>query len=326
MKRREFITLLGGAAAWPLAASAQQPAMPVVGYVYGGSPEPSANQLAGFIKGLSEMGFVEGRNVTIEYRFAHNDAARLPDLVADLVRHRVAVIATPGSPQAALLAKALTTTIPIVFGTGGYPVESSLVTSLNQPGGNLTGFDFMTVELGAKRLGLLHELLPGAARFAVLVNPDNLNAEAMITEVRAAATLVSWQIDILTASNSREIDGAFASLAQKGAAALLVTPSPLFLTRRVHLATAAMHHNVPVIYSDRQYAEAGGLMSYGSNVPDGYRQIGIYVGRILKGEKPADLPVMRATKFEFVVNLQTARLLGIEVPPTLLALADEVIE
>jgi putative tryptophan/tyrosine transport system substrate-binding protein len=328
IKRREFITLLGGAAAsWPLAARAQQPAMPVVGYVYPGTPEgSSADQTAAFRKGLSESGFIEGRNVTIEYRWAQNDYSRLPEMVADLVRRRVSVIAAMGGTPAALAAKALTATIPIVFSTGSDPVLTGLVASLNRPGGNVTGITFMTAELSAKQLGLMHELLPGAARFGMLVDPQSPNAEIATQDARTAVTTLGRQIEVLSASSSREIDTAFASLKQKRVEALLVSPTPLFSNRRVHLAGAAMRYAVPVIYADRQYAEAGGLMTYGSNIPDQYRQAGIYTGRILKGEKPADLPVMRPTKFEFVINLQTARTLGIEVPPTLLALADEVIE
>jgi putative ABC transport system substrate-binding protein len=247
-------------------------------------------------------------------------------MVADLVRRRVAVIATPGSTVATLTAKTLTTTIPIVFGTSIDPVALGLVASLNQPGGNLTGLNFMTAELSAKRLGLTRELLPGAERFGILINPNSTNADTAAQETQAAATTLGRQIELLYATSSREIDAAFASLGQRQIEALIVSPSTLFANRRVHLAMAAMRYAMPVIYPDRQYAEAGGLMAYGSNVPDQYRQVGIYVARILRGEKPSDLPVMRATKFEFVINRQTASLLGIEVPATLLAIADEVIE
>jgi putative ABC transport system substrate-binding protein len=330
MQRRDFITLLGGAAAWPIAARAQQaPTLPVIGYVYGGTADGGGNQTGAFRKGLSEVGFTEGRNVAIEYRFADNDYNRLPELVADLVRRQVAVIATIGTPPAALLAKALTTTIPIVFGTGGDPVLQGLVASLNRPGGNLTGLSFMTSELGGKRLGLMRELLPGTLRLGLLVN-SNSNSSAVVDSVYqdalVAATTLGWQVEALSAGSGPEIDAAFASLKQKQIEALLVNPSPLFLSRRVHIASAAMRYAVPAVYPDRQYAEAGGLMSYGPNVLEQYRQGGIYAGRILKGEKPADMPVMLPTKFELVVNLQTAKLLGIAVPPTLLALADEVIE
>jgi ABC-type uncharacterized transport system substrate-binding protein len=328
VQRRSFLTLLvGAAAAWPLAAHAQQPAMPVIGYLDSGSPEPIANRVAAFRKGLSEAGYVEGRNVAIEYRWAHNANDRLPELAADLVRRRVDVIATPGSTPAAVAAKAATTTIPIVFFTGADPVQIGLVASLNRPGGNVTGVTNMNVELGAKRLGLLHELIPGAARFAVLVNPNNsLVAGSMITELQAAARTLGRQIEVQTASTNREIDTAFASLVQKRAAALLVTPDTLFFNRRVQLATLAARHAVPAIYSVREDAEAGGLMSYGASVTDMFRQVGIYTGHILKGAKPADLPVVQSTKFEFVINLGTARALGIDVPPSLLAIADEAIE
>ena len=326
MNRREFITLLGSAAAaWPLSTRAQQPVMPVIGYLGAGLPEAFAHLVAAFRKGLSETGYVEGRNVAIEYRWAHNENDRLPELAADLVRRRVAVIVTPLSTPAALAAKAATATIPIVV-SGGDPVQSGLVASLNQPGGNVTGINAMNAELMPKRLGLLHELLPGAVRFAVLVNPNNPFTASIVKDLQAAAVTIGRQIEALTAGTNREIDTAFASLAQKRADALLVSPDALFITRRVQLATAAMRYAVPAIYSFREDTEAGGLMSYGSNFTDIFRQVGIYTGRILKGEKPADLPVMQPTKFEFIINLQTARLLGITVPATLLATADEVIE
>jgi putative ABC transport system substrate-binding protein len=327
MTRREFITLLGGAAAaWPLAAYAQQPAMPVIGFLFGGSPEGSANFVAAFRKGLGEAGYVEGQNVAIEYLWTHNDNDRLPELAADLVRRRVAVIVTPNFIAAALAAKAATTTIPIVFGGGFDPVQAGLVASLNQPGGNVTGISFMSVEIGGKRLGLLHELLPGAAHFAMLVNPTNPNAELNITEARAATSVIGRQIEVLTASTNRDIDTAFASLVEKRADALLLSPEPLFTTRRVQLVTLAARHAVPAIYYIREFAEIGGLMSYGPNLANQYREVGVYTGRILKGEKPADLPILRPTRFEFVINLQTAKTLGLEVPASLLARADEVIE
>ena len=326
MRRRGFISLLGGAAAWPLAARAQQAALPVVGFVYPSVPELSAGIVAAFRKGLNETGFVEGRNVTIEFRFGYNDIAQLPKLAADLVDRRVAVIATPGSTPSALAAKAATTTIPIVFGIGPDPVEIGLVASLNRPGGNITGITSMNAELGAKRLGLLHELLPSAVRFAVLVNPNNRNAEPLTRDAQATASAIGREIEIFAASSAREIDAAFVSLLQKRADALLVSPDPLFDSRRVQLVTLATHHRLPTIYSFRENVEIGGLASYGSSAAERDRQVGIYAGRILKGEKPADLPVIRADKFEFVINLQTARVLGLDVSPTLLALADEVIE
>jgi putative ABC transport system substrate-binding protein len=327
MRRRQFISLLGSAAAvWPLAARAQQAALPVVGFVYPSVPELSAGIVAAFRKGLNETGFVEGRNVTIEFRFGYNDIAQLPKLAADLVDRRVAVIATPGSTPSALAAKAATATIPIVFGIGPDPVEIGLVASLNRPGGNITGITSMNAELGAKRLGLLHELLPSAVRFAVLVNPNNRNAEPLTRDAQATASAIGREIEIFAASSAREIDAAFVSLLQKRADALLVSPDPLFGSRRVQLVTLATHHRLPTIYSFRENVEIGGLMNYGSSAAERDRQVGIYAGRILKGEKPADLPVIRADKFEFVINLQTARVLGLDVSPTLLALADEVIE
>jgi putative ABC transport system substrate-binding protein len=330
MKRRAFITLLGGAAlAQPLAARAQQPAMPLIGFLHSGSPERFATRVEGFRKGLRETGFVEGRSVAIEYRWAHNDNDRLPELVADLVRQKAAVIAAPGSGSgAAQAAKAATATIPIVFSTGGDPVQLGLVASLNRPGGNITGFNDMNSVLGAKRLELLHELLPGAARFAALVNPNRSDSgnQAMIAELQSAATNIRRNVEILHASNNREIETAFASLTQERAEALVVTSDPLFNDHRLQLIDLAAQHRLPTIYPWREAIEAGGLMFYGSNGTDEYRQVGIYVGRVLKGERPADLPVMRATKFEFIINLQTARTVGLEIPPTLLARADEVIE
>jgi putative tryptophan/tyrosine transport system substrate-binding protein len=327
LRRREFITLLGGAAAWPFAARAQQPAkLPTVGYLYVASPEAHASRLAAFRKGLSETGYVEGRDVTIEYRWAHNEPARLPGLAADLVNRPVTVIAAGDLPSA-LAAKAASTIVPIVFETAADPVQVGLVASLNRPGANITGVTNTGGEIGAKRLGLLHELLPGASRFAVLVNPNNpFIAEAWIKDTQAAAAAIGLQLDILRASTHREIDAAFTSIAQKRIDALVVMPDNLFGTRRVQFATQAARHAVPAIYSNREYAEVGGLMSYGPNSIDAYRQFGVYVGRILKGEKPANMPVLQPTKFEFVINLQTARSLGLTVPSTLLALADEVIE
>jgi putative ABC transport system substrate-binding protein len=326
IRRRNFITLLGGAAAWPLAVGAQQRAMPVVGYLELGSPESNVNQLTAFRKGLSETGFVEGSNVTIVYRWAYNDNDRLSALAADLVSRRVAVIAAIGGIGAAFAAKAETTIIPIVFRTGTDPVQTDLVASLNRPGGNITGINSMASEIVNKRLGLLHELLPRAARFAVLIDPRAIASARLVKDLQEAASTIRRQLEILSASSNREIDMAFASLVQKRTDGLLVAPHILFLDRHFQVVTLATHHRVPTIYSRRDFAEIGGLMSYGASETDPYRQAGIYTGRILKGEKPADLPIMRATKFEFVINLQTARLLGIDVPPTLLAIADEVIE
>ena len=329
IERRKFLaTLLGGAAsAWPLIARAQQAAMPVIGYLAAGRPETNARFVAAFRKGLSETGYVEGRNVVIEYRWAHDDYDRLPELASDLVRRQVAVIAaTQGGTAVASAAKAATAKIPVVFGTGDDPVQAGLVASLNRPGGNLTGVVTMNVELAAKRLGLLHELLPGATRFAVFVNPSNPTALSTTRDALADTPVTGGQIEFLTVSTTSDLNGAFASLVQKRADALLITPDSVFVSRRVQLLTLAARHAVPTIYPSREFAEAGGLMSYGSSFTYMFRQAGTYTGRILQGAIPADLPVMRATAFEFIVNMQTAKALDIDVPPTLLARADEVIE
>jgi ABC-type uncharacterized transport system substrate-binding protein len=326
VKRRDFIALIGGAATWPLAAQAQQAAMPAVGFLGLGSPEAFASLTAALRKGLSETGYIEGQNVAIEVRFAYNKLDRLPALAAELVDRRVAVIAAVGGTTPAVAAKAATTTIPIVFAFGGDPVQLGLVASLNRPGSNVTGVTTMGGEVAAKRLGLLHELRPNAVLFAVLVDPHSPMTESTIRDLRAAAVAIGRQLEVLTAGTDRDIDTAFASLVQKRADALLITPEALFRDRRVQLLTLAARHAVPTIYPTRDYAEAGGLMSYGANFADIVRQTGIYAGRVLKGEKPADMPVLQATKFEFVINLPTARALGIEIPPTLLARADEVIE
>jgi ABC-type uncharacterized transport system substrate-binding protein len=326
--RREFITLLGGAAAaWPVAAQAQQPAIPVIGWLHAGSPESSANRVAAFRRGLNETGYFEGQNVAVEYRWAEGRYQRFPELAAELVRRQVSVIVTPGNPVAANAAKAATSTIPIVFAIGGNPVEYGLVASLARPGGNVTGINFFVTELAAKRLGLLRELLLTAARVGVLVNPANPpTAQSTVRDVQTAADDIGLQVHILNASTIREIDAAYTSLVRQRADALLVAGDGFFNSRRVQLAMLAVRHAIPATYSAREYAEAGGLMSYGTNFADTDRQVGIYTGRILKGAKPADLPVLQSTKFELVINLQAARMLGLEVPPLLLARADEVIE
>jgi putative tryptophan/tyrosine transport system substrate-binding protein len=327
MRRREFIAILGGAAAvWPIAARAQQPAMPVVGFLASASAESYADRLRGFRQGLSETGFVEGRNVAIEFRFAEFQNDRLPTLAADLVRRQVAVIAGVNSTEGVRVAKAATTTIPIVFSIGGDPVKNGLVASLNRPGGNVTGVSYLTNEMGPKRLGLLRDLLPNAGLIAAVVNPTNPNAESDTKDLLAAAQSVGMTIDVLHASSERDIDAFFTKLVQRRASAFLTASDPLFLGRRQQFAVLAAFNKIPAMYSARDYTEAGGLMSYAPNLNDTYRQIGVYTGRILKGEKPADLPVMLPTRFEFVINLKSAKALGLDVPAKLLALTDEVIE
>ena len=328
IQRRKFLaTLLGGAAAaWPLAARAQQAAMPVIGFLHPAPPEAGARFVREFRKGLDEAGYVEGRSVAVEYRWGHGEESRLPELAADLARRGVAVIATPGSIAAALAAKAATTTIPIVFLTGADPVQAGLVGSLNRPGGNITGVGAMNMELAPKQIGLLHELLPGAERFGLLVNPSNPQRQSVIAGSQMAASALGRSLEILTARTNQEITAAFTSAVQKRTDALFVMGDALFTNRIVQLATLAVRHAIPTMYALREFAEAGGLMSYGSNFTELYRQAGIYVGRILKGEKPADLPVLQASKFELIINMQTAEVIGLEIPPTLLARADEVIE
>jgi putative ABC transport system substrate-binding protein len=327
MRRREFIRLVGGSAAgWPLAAQAQQSAMPVIGFLSvtfaGAQP-----YLAAFRQGLGETGYVEGQNVLIEYRWAEDQYDRLPELAADLIRHRVSVIVTPPSNPAALAAKAATTAIPIVFSVGGDPVRLGLVASLSSPGGNATGVNFLTTEIVPKRLGLLHELVPKAARIAVLINPTNVTSnELTLPNIPEAARALGLQIQVLNATNGDEIDAAFKTLVNDRADALLIAPDTFLVSRRVQIAILSARHLVPAIYPVRDYAEAGGLISYGADVIDAVRQQGVYAGQILKGTKPADLPVVQSTKFELVINLRTAKAIGVEIPATLLSRADEVIE
>jgi putative tryptophan/tyrosine transport system substrate-binding protein len=326
VKRRTFITLLGGAAAWPLAARAQQAAMPVVGFLNSASPTAWAHLAAAFLQGLGEMGYIEHRSVGIEWRWAEGRYERLPALAADLVRRQVAVIVATGGLPANFAAKAATKDIPIVFSTGQDPVKTGLVASLSRPGGNITGVNLFVSQMEGKRLGLLRELVPTAALTGVLLNPTNPPAESQLKDIQEAARAVGQQIHIANAKSEHDFAAAFATLAQLRAGALLVAADPFFNSRRDDIVGLAAQHAIPTIYEQREYVMAGGLMSYGTSLSEGYRQIGLYTGRILKGEKPADLPVFQASRFEFVINLKTAKALGIEVPPNLSARADEVIE
>jgi putative ABC transport system substrate-binding protein len=325
MRRREFITFLGGAAAiWPLAARAQQPAMPVIGFLNTRAPGQDAHLLAAFRQGLKEAGYVEGQNVAVEYRFAEGRNDRLPAMAADLVRRQVAVIAANG--PAVVAAKAATAAIPIVFSVGLDPVATGLVASLNRPGGNLTGDTILFDEVGPKRLELMRELIPTAAIVAVLINPAYPTAEVQSRDLHAAARILGLELRVLHASGERDLDAAFATLVKMRAGALVIGNDSFFNSRSEQLAALMIRHAVPTIFQTREFAAAGGLASYGGSIKDSYRQVGVYTGRILKGEKPADLPVQQTTKVELIVNLKTAKALGITVPPTLLARADEVIE
>jgi len=328
LKRREFIAALGGAAAWPVAARAQQqPTLPMIGFLQGGSADAFAPFAAAFRNGLREAGYVEGQNVTVDYHWLEGRYDRLPEVIADLIRRGVAVIVTPGTTQAALAAKAATATIPIVFAVAEDPVKLGLVASLARPGGNATGINFFVDEIVAKRLGLLHDLVPKAARIAVLVNPANVPiTETMLRDIPEAARVLGLQVQFLNASTSPEIEAAFATIARERADALFVAPDAFFVSRRGQISTLAAYNRLPTSVPNRAMVEAGLLMSYGTSVPDFFRQVGIYTGSILKGAKPADLPVLQTTKFEFVINLQTARALGIEVPNSIQLLADELIE
>jgi putative ABC transport system substrate-binding protein len=326
MRRREFITLVGGAAAWPLAAHSQQPVMPVVGFLSGASSAPWAPYVAAFRRGLKETGHVEGQNIAIEFRWADSQYDRLPAMAADLVRRQVAVIVAGGGTSAVMAAKAATATIPVVFSTGGDPVELGVVASIHRPGGNLTGVANLTGLLEVKRLEIMREVVPNDTLIAVLMDPRSPYTSGYADSIRDEARSMGQRITILNAGTDAEIENAFAALKATGAQALLVAGQPFFNVRREFLVAQAARHGVPTIYEFREYAVAGGLMSYGTSVSDGYRQIGIYAGRILKGEKPADLPIYQVTKFELVINLKAAKALRLDVPPSLLGRADEVIE
>jgi putative ABC transport system substrate-binding protein len=324
MKRRDFITLIGGATAWPLAAHAQQAAIPVIGFLSGRSPAESAREVAAFRKGLSEAGYTEPNNVVIDFRWAEGRYERLPALARELIERPVAVLATVGGSD--MVAKKLATAIPIVFGTGADPIDTGLVASLNRPGGNITGATFMTASLGAKRLGLLRELVPGAEIVALLANPNHIIGPVQIRDVEQAARALGQRLIVLDAGSDEEIEAAFAALTREHVTGLLVGADPFFDTRRERLVALAAQHRVPAVYQFREYALAGGLMSYGTSITEVYRLAGVYVGRVLKGEKPADLPVVQVNKFELVINLKSAKALGVKISDNLLSLADEVIE
>jgi ABC-type uncharacterized transport system substrate-binding protein len=326
MKRREFIALLGGAAAWPLAAQAQQPTMPVIGFMSGRSPEDSMHLVAAFRQGLSEAGFVEGQNIAIEYRWGLGQYDRMPALAADLVNRRVAVLVGVGGDISAVAAKKATSTIPIVFGTGSDPIKAGMVASLSRPGGNATGYSLLTNQMEPKRLSMLHDLMPGAAVIGVLLNSNFPPAARQLQDIEEAARTIGQRLFVSKASNDLELSAAFTSLVQQQVGALLVAADPYFDTRRDQIISFAKQNRLPAIYQFREYAVAGGLISYGPSITDMYRQAGIYTARILKGAKPADLPVVQPTKFDFVINLKTAKALGLTVPPGLLNAADEVIE
>jgi putative tryptophan/tyrosine transport system substrate-binding protein len=325
--RRQFTTLLGGVAvACPLAARAQQPAMPVIGFLSGRSQDESAGDAIAFRHGLSEMGFVEGRNLAVEYRWAEGRNEQLPELAADLVRRRVAVIAAVGGNKSAFAAKAATVTIPIVFTSAADPVKVGLVASINRPTGNVTGVSWFAGEVGPKRLGLLHEVVPNITVAALIVNPNSPELRSQPESVQQAARALGWQLHIISAGSEREIDAAFGNAVLQGAGAVIISADPFFLTRRDQIVAQAAHYALPTIYVNRAFVLAGGLISYGNSVSDAYRRAGLYTGRLLKGATPAELPIDQATTFELVINLKTAKALGIEIPPTLLARADEVIE
>jgi len=326
MRRRQFLHALGGAAAWPLAARAQQQAMPVIGFMSGRSPEDSAYLVAAFRGGLGELGFVEGQNIAIEYRWGLGQYDRMPALAADLVNRHVAVLVGVGGDISAVAAKRATSTIPIVFGLGSDPIKAGLVESLNRPGGNATGFTLLTNELEAKRIGMLHDLVPGAAVIGALINPNFPAAVGQLELLEVASRAINQKISVLKAGNDTELDAAFAALVQQKVGALLVAADPYFDTRRDRFVAFAEKNRLPTMYQFRDYAVAGGLISYGPNITDMYRQAGVYTGQILKGARPADLPVLQPTKFEFVINLKTAKALGLTIPAGLISYADEVIE